>query len=102
MDRLGERILAPLARYYAPLETVEMRISRPHHVVVERRGAGKEEFEDAELSRAKIESLARSLANKNGLVAIPRKAVSASQSGASTRLSQAGTSGASLARSKNI
>ena len=68
MDRLGERILAPLARYYAPPETVEMRISRPHHVVVERRGAGKEEFEDADLSRAKIESLARSLANKNGLV----------------------------------
>ena len=68
MDRLSERILAPLSRYYADPKTVELRISRPHHVVVERRGVGKEEFEDDELSRGAIESIARSLANKNGLV----------------------------------
>lgn len=68
MDRLSERILAPLSRYYADSKTVELRISRPHHVVVESRGVGKEEFKDDELSRGAIESIARSLANKNGLV----------------------------------
>lgn len=60
------RLLAPLATYYDDPDTVEIRMSRPHHVVTERRGEGKREVHDAALNRATIERIARSLGNASG------------------------------------
>lgn len=59
--------LAPLARYYDDLGTVEMRINRPGKVVTERRGIGKEEHDAPELTIAVIEHICKSLANGEGL-----------------------------------
>ena len=36
-----ESILAPLKDHYGDPKTVEIRMSRPHQVVTERRGEGK-------------------------------------------------------------
>lgn len=60
------RILAPLAAYYDDTNTVEVRMSRPHQVVTERRGEGKRLVHDPALNRAVIERIARSLGNNNG------------------------------------
>ncbi|GAA0602543.1 hypothetical protein GCM10009099_43870 [Caenispirillum bisanense] len=60
------RLLAPLAHYYSDAATVEIRMNRPHQVITERRGVGKQAHEDARLNRAAIERIARSLGNASG------------------------------------
>ncbi|WP_142850704.1 ATPase, T2SS/T4P/T4SS family [Telmatospirillum sp. J64-1] len=64
---LFESILEPLKRYYGDSQTVEIRMSRPHQVVTDRRGEGKRVVEDHALTQAVIETIAKSLGNLNGL-----------------------------------
>ena len=40
-DPYGERILAPLSRYYSDRDVVEVRINRPQEVILDVRGKGK-------------------------------------------------------------
>ena len=56
-------ILQPLAAFYDDPSTVEMRMTRPKVVIVDRRGVGKIEIPAPELTLGKIESICRSLAN---------------------------------------
>lgn len=67
MSTLTDRIIAPLSSFYADPSTVEVRMSRPHRIVVDRRGCGKAELEAPALNRATIERIALSLANPLGL-----------------------------------
>ncbi|MCK5296796.1 MAG: Flp pilus assembly complex ATPase component TadA [Alphaproteobacteria bacterium] len=59
-------ILAPLAHYYNDEKTVELRMTRPQQVIVERRGSGKEEFEAPKLTLSVIEDICKSLGNLSG------------------------------------
>lgn len=56
-------ILRPLAAYYDDPTTVELRMTRPKAVIVDRRGEGKTFIEAPELSLAKIETLCKALGN---------------------------------------
>ncbi len=67
MSTLTDRIIAPLSSFYADPATVEVRMARPHRVVVDRRGRGKSECEAPALNRAMVERIARALANPLGL-----------------------------------
>ena len=62
-----DAVLLPLEAHYRDAATVEIRMSRPGEVVVERRGQGKTQVPDAELTIAAVEGICRSLANVNGL-----------------------------------
>ena len=64
---LFNSILAPLEKHYGDPATVEIRMSRPHQVVTDRRGEGKKTVEDGSLTQAAIEKIARSLGNASGL-----------------------------------
>ncbi|MCW9046270.1 MAG: CpaF/VirB11 family protein [Alphaproteobacteria bacterium] len=64
---LFERILSPLFKHYGDEGTVEIRMSRPHQVVTERRGEGKRMVKDETLTMAAIEKIAKSLGNVGGL-----------------------------------
>ncbi len=68
---LFRRILAPLETHYADPVTVEIRMNRAGRIVTDRRGEGKRVVEDAALTLAAVESIARSLANANGLTFDP-------------------------------
>jgi len=61
------KILAPLSKHFAPLDTVEIRMGHPGRVVIDRRGSGKEIVNDPELSIGVIEHICQALANKHGL-----------------------------------
>ena len=56
-------ILRPLARFYDDPATVEMRMTRPRQVVVERRGEGKKINEAPELTLARVEDICKALGN---------------------------------------
>jgi|TARA_R110000772_G_scaffold268526_1_gene395928 pilus assembly protein CpaF len=62
-----ESILAPLKDHYGDPKTVEIRMSRPHQVVTERRGEGKKQSSDERLTQGLVEKIARSLGNASGL-----------------------------------
>lgn len=64
---LLKRILEPLEEHYGDTNTVEIRMSRPGRVTAERRGEGKKAVNDDGLTLARLESIAKSLANTNGL-----------------------------------
>ncbi|WP_173978981.1 CpaF/VirB11 family protein [Magnetospirillum sp. UT-4] len=64
-------ILRPLAAYYDDATTVEMRMTRPKRVIVDRRGEGKRIVEAPELTLARIEDMCRSLANVTGVLFDP-------------------------------
>ena len=64
-------ILRPLSAHYDDPATVELRMSEPGAVVVERREQGKFRIEDAALTLPVVERICRSLANLNGLVFDP-------------------------------
>ncbi|GAB6053095.1 hypothetical protein JCM17960_19150 [Magnetospira thiophila] len=66
-NAIFRRILAPLATHYDDPATVEIRMVRPGRVIVERRGAGKRVVDDPALTLAAVETIAKSLANRNGL-----------------------------------
>ena len=67
MDAVLTSILAPLARHFDGRDVVEIRVSRPGRIVVDRRGAGLEYYDDDVLTRGCIERICRALANKRGL-----------------------------------
>lgn len=56
-------ILKPLARFYDDPATVEVRMTRPRQVVVERRGEGKRTLDAPELTLARIEDICKALGN---------------------------------------
>ena len=63
---LLDTILAPIAVHYEDPQTVELRMSRPREVVVERRRQGKFRIEDRDLHGAAVEKIVRSVANVTG------------------------------------
>lgn len=67
-------ILGPLAAYYDDPTTVEMRMTRPKRVVVDRRGKGKVTLDAPVLTLARIEDICRSLANVTGVKFNPETA----------------------------
>ncbi len=64
-------VLRSLAAFYDDPKTVELRMSKPGTVVVERRGEGKLSLPAAELTLAKIEEICKTLANSNGIAYDP-------------------------------
>jgi len=60
-------ILRPLASFYDDPATIEMRITRPAQVILDRRGVGKTILPAPDLTLARIEDICRSLANHAGL-----------------------------------
>ena len=70
-DPVLERLLAPLAAFYAPEDTVEVRMVRPGAIVVLRRGRGKAECGAPALTLAAIEVVCKALANRHGLAFDP-------------------------------
>ncbi len=60
-------ILQPLSAFYDDPTTVEMRMTRPRQVIVDRRGQGKVALPAPELTLARIEDICRSLANVTGV-----------------------------------
>ena len=60
-------ILKPLAAFFDDPSTVEMRMTRPRQVILERRGQGKLRVDAPELTLARIEDMCRSLANFTGV-----------------------------------
>lgn len=67
-------ILRPLAAFYNDATTVEIRMTRPKQVVVDRRGQGKAALEAPDLTLARIEDMCRSLANVTGVKFNPETA----------------------------
>ena len=67
MDAVLSAILKPLARYFGDNDVVEVRVSRPCRVVVDRRGRGLEYYDDNSLTTGCIERICRTLANKHGM-----------------------------------
>lgn len=67
INPLYKEIVAPLAKYYDDPSTVEVRLSRPGQVVVDRRGEGKTLIHDPELTLGAVERICRSLGNQRGL-----------------------------------
>ena len=67
MDAVLTSIMKPLARHFDDRDIVEVRISRPGRIVVDRRGAGLQYYDDANLTQGCIERICRALANKHGL-----------------------------------
>ncbi len=60
-------VMKPLAEFYDDPATVEMRMTRPGVVVVDRRGQGKAQVDAPALATAKIEDICKALANWTGL-----------------------------------
>lgn len=60
-------ILRPLAAFYDDPATVEIRMTRPKQVVVDRRGQGKVALDAPDLTLARVEDMCRSLANVTGV-----------------------------------
>ncbi|MBB6212510.1 ATPase, T2SS/T4P/T4SS family, partial [Novispirillum itersonii] len=60
-------LLAPLSRYYSDPATVEIRMSRPGAVVIDRRGEKKHLIEDPALNRGLLEKMASVLGNRAGV-----------------------------------
>lgn len=71
INPLMRNTLAPLSRHYEDPTTVEIRMGQPGLVVTERRGEGKKRVEDPAITLATIETIARALANSNGLLFHP-------------------------------
>lgn len=64
-------ILRPLAAFYDEPSTVEVRMTRPKRIVVDRRGKGKATLDAPDLTLARIEDMCRSLANFTGVTFDP-------------------------------
>jgi len=60
-------ILRPLAVFYDDPATVEMRMTKPGQVIIDRRGEGKKTIPAPNLTLAAIENICRSLANVSGV-----------------------------------
>ena len=67
MDAVLSSILKPLARYFDDNDVVEVRITKPRRIIVDRRGAGLQYYDDENLTQGCIERICRALANKHGL-----------------------------------
>ncbi|MEW5728054.1 MAG: CpaF/VirB11 family protein [Pseudomonadota bacterium] len=67
-------ILRPFAAFYDDPTTVEMRMTRPKEVILDRRGKGKVVLPAPELTLACIEDICRSLANFTGVKFDPETA----------------------------
>lgn len=63
MNKALADVLMPLARHYEKPEIVELRMSRPGMVVIDHRGLGKQVVLDSDLTRLRIESICKALAN---------------------------------------
>lgn len=61
------RLLEPLSAHYRELDAVEVRMSRPGELTIDRRGLGKKAEAASGLSLATIETICRALANRHGL-----------------------------------
>lgn len=66
-DPVLDAILKPLAKHYASPEVVEMRMSRPKEITIEKRGFAKTQIEDESLRVSVIEHINMCLSNKLGL-----------------------------------
>lgn len=66
-NRLLVPLLAPLSRHYSDPATVEIRMSRPGVVVIDRRGRQKHSVTDPDLNRASLEKIAMVLASRAGV-----------------------------------
>lgn len=62
-----ETILRPLAVFYDDPTTVEMRMTRPGRVILDRRGVGKAAVDAPELTLARVEDICQTLANISGV-----------------------------------
>ena len=62
-----EDVLSPLSRYYAQQDVIELRMSRPGSVVIDRRGIGKQVIHDDRLTLSLIGNICRALANNEGI-----------------------------------
>jgi pilus assembly protein CpaF len=60
-------ILKPLSGFYDDPTTVEMRMTKPKQVILDRRGQGKIAVDAPDLTLARIEDICRSLANVTGV-----------------------------------
>lgn len=67
-------ILKPLASFFDDPLAVEMRMTRPRQVILDRRGQGKLRVDAPDLSLARIEDMCRSLANFTGVKFDPETA----------------------------
>ena len=67
INPLYSEILSPLKRYYDDPTTVEVRLNKPGHIIVDRRGTGKELIVDPSLTLGAIERICKSLGNQRGL-----------------------------------
>ena len=67
MNRALTDVLEPLARHYRATNVVELRMSRPGTVVLDRRGEGKLTKRDGALTLAAVESVCQALANADSI-----------------------------------
>ena len=67
MDAVLTAIMKPLARYFGDDDVIEVRITKPRRIVVDRRGRGLEYYDDHELTSGCVERICRTLANKHGM-----------------------------------
>ena len=68
MDAVLSSVLKPLARYFDDPAVIELRMSEPRQVIIDRRGKGLEYIADDSLTLSCIEYICRTLANKHGFV----------------------------------
>lgn len=64
---VAQKVLEPLAAYYDPPTTVEVRMVRPGQVIVDQRGVGKRTIDAPALRLATVEDICKTLANINGI-----------------------------------
>lgn len=67
LDPVLASVLKPLSKYYNDPTTVEMRINGYGHVITDRRGEGKRQHEDANITPSTIRKICKTLANKRQL-----------------------------------
>ena len=60
-------VLRPLARHYGQEDVIELRMSCPGTVVIDRRGVGKQVIHESGLTQGLIENICRALANNEGI-----------------------------------
>ena len=58
-----EDVLQPLARHYEQEDVIEVRMSAPEAVVIDRRNVGKQQIHDEELTLGVLERMCQALAN---------------------------------------
>lgn len=67
-DPVLASILAPLAVHYDPLDVMEVRMSAPERITIEKTDASKIEVVDATLTLGRIKRICTNLANRYGVI----------------------------------